>query len=781
MTVSTVVNHEQYEGNGTTTVFPFRFRILKSSHMVVTVSDAEGVLKTLTLGTDYNITGVGLVTGGSVVLQSALPDGWMISLDRELPAIQETDLRNQGRFFAETHEDAFDYLTMLIQRSLSLFGLALRKPSWIAKYYDALGNRISNLADPVSSEDAVNKGYVDNIAANNLNHTLRVPENFIQQVPPLAQRANRILGFNQEGNPIAVVPGTGDASQVMLDLASSAVGKGDALIAVKQPFTGAVPRTQHSKNADALSILDFTGDDPDVLSGVTDVTAAFTTAMQVGRTVTIPSGVIILVSPSTQILGNLIIDGTLLINNTCTIACDIQVRSGSVNVNSGFTATFNGTFTAPVRKIFNGSGTVIGIKEVWPEWWGAKYDTNLQVGYSDQIMAAYNCVVATQSFRRGVIHMNAYTVDKRVTFKLKTTASIYFIGGGNNLVGGRLKVINTFSDSVVIHFTGATSSLDAIASFGIGDLSIENTSGSGALVACRFGSDSGFISGLAKNKIVNLTTHGFSYGIDIINTRLLSFDGCSTWANSAINANGVRIFTDGDTADAFVGDCDFTSCQFEPSGIGQCMQINVSIKGHQCKGIMVDKTAFYKSSNGTQLGISASNGAAVGDIFFSNSVQFDGFSNKFMEVIADGAGSIIDDILFQGTYFRGSQADSGFTFTASNGAILSCARLIGCWIANGLSTVVAAINCTGLIISRCNFYDTTGSSSNVISMNNCKSFSIDGNIASRSGSNFFARLVVISGGSDYYHVKNNNASGIPSTAVVTDSGSGTHKVISDNI
>lgn len=284
MTVSTVVNHEQYDGNGTTTVFPYRFRILKDSHMIVTVSDLDGVLSTLVLGTDYTITGVGLVNGGAVVLNTPLANGWQISLDRDLPAVQETDLRNQGRFFAETHEDALDYLTMLIQRLSSLFGLALRKPSWIAKYYDAQGNKISNLGDPASAQDAATKNYVDNLADNNFKRTLRVPESSVDLVPQLSARANRVLAFNNDGNPIAVVPGTGSASEVMIDLASSADGKGDALIAVKQPLTGSVSRTQHDKNLDQISVKDFGAK----LDGATDDTAAFQAAAATGRPVFVP-------------------------------------------------------------------------------------------------------------------------------------------------------------------------------------------------------------------------------------------------------------------------------------------------------------------------------------------------------------------------------------------------------------------------------------------------------------------------------------------------------------
>ena len=54
--------------------------------------------------------------------------------------------------------------------------------------------------------------------------------------------------------------GTAAALDVILraDLASTSdVAKGDALIGVKQPDTGAVARTQHAKNAERLNLLDF--------------------------------------------------------------------------------------------------------------------------------------------------------------------------------------------------------------------------------------------------------------------------------------------------------------------------------------------------------------------------------------------------------------------------------------------------------------------------------------------------------------------------------------------
>lgn len=165
MTVSTEVNHNEYTGNGVTTSFPYTFRIFHASDLVVTTSDTNGTLRTLMLNTDYTVTGVGSYSGGAVVLPLPLANAWSISIERSLPVVQETDLRNQGKFFAETHEGAFDYLTMLIQQCFGWARLALLKPNFLAKYYDAKQNRIANLSDPRAEQDAVNnrsmRSYVD--------------------------------------------------------------------------------------------------------------------------------------------------------------------------------------------------------------------------------------------------------------------------------------------------------------------------------------------------------------------------------------------------------------------------------------------------------------------------------------------------------------------------------------------------------------------------------------------------------------------------------------------
>lgn len=218
MTVSTVVDHNDYTGNGVTTSFPYTFRIFKKADLTVSVIDLSENITVLVLDTDYTVTNAGGFNGGSVVLTSPLANGWQISIARELEATQETDLRNQGKFFAEVHEDAFDKLTMLIQQVGSMFRLALRKPSSIANWYDALNNYIRNLKDPHDPQDAATKNYVDTVSGSNFSRTLRTPEN-IPQLPSASTRANKIVGFDSSGNPIMLVPESGSASDVLLLLA----------------------------------------------------------------------------------------------------------------------------------------------------------------------------------------------------------------------------------------------------------------------------------------------------------------------------------------------------------------------------------------------------------------------------------------------------------------------------------------------------------------------------------------------------------------------------------
>ncbi|WP_336983931.1 phage tail fiber domain-containing protein [Cedecea sp. HN178] len=235
-----------YNANGLTTVFPFEFYIIAAGDIQVSIN---GTVVT----SGFSVSGSGNISGGDVVFITPPAAGSVVMLERVVPIYRLTDYQDNGDLLADTINKDFDRLWMAIQSSYIHLGLALRRPL-LGGPFNAEGYRIEKLADPINDQDAATKKYVENVS---LARVLRFPESNIATAPMVSARKNKILAFNSEGNPIAVVPGTGDASDVMINLASAEEGKGDALLTVKFPAAGSTPRTQHDKNSEVLSIDDF--------------------------------------------------------------------------------------------------------------------------------------------------------------------------------------------------------------------------------------------------------------------------------------------------------------------------------------------------------------------------------------------------------------------------------------------------------------------------------------------------------------------------------------------
>ncbi|PAW51027.1 hypothetical protein CKQ80_09520 [Pseudomonas moraviensis] len=160
MTVPTLNSIAEFSTNGVTTNFPFFFKFLANEDLIVTYVDPNGVSSTLNLGSQYTVSGAGNDAGGSIVTSTALAGPGQLVVSREMDAYQQTSLRNQGKFLAETHEDVFDRLTMLIQQGFSIFKRALVRP-FGRDYYDAENRIISNVKNPVAPQDAATKYSVE--------------------------------------------------------------------------------------------------------------------------------------------------------------------------------------------------------------------------------------------------------------------------------------------------------------------------------------------------------------------------------------------------------------------------------------------------------------------------------------------------------------------------------------------------------------------------------------------------------------------------------------------
>ena len=162
MTVSTTTNKNTYSGNGSTSVFPYTFRILSQSEILVqTVVTATGVTTDLTLTTDYTVSSVGVTTGGNITILSPstkLPTGTTLVLKRNVSAVQETDYQENDPFPAETHETALDRLTMLVQQIIEGVDRSMKIDSSLLGYTNTIVGVPSAAAFPIINP--ANNGWV---------------------------------------------------------------------------------------------------------------------------------------------------------------------------------------------------------------------------------------------------------------------------------------------------------------------------------------------------------------------------------------------------------------------------------------------------------------------------------------------------------------------------------------------------------------------------------------------------------------------------------------------
>lgn len=114
-----------YAGNDTTYLFPFPWPIHDLSHLVVVHTDDEGVATTLVRNVNYTVAWVGpgqpgtvrrIRFSGETQLDYPLPFDETLTLSRDVPLTQETNLRSQGKLPAEVIERALDRQLMISQQ-----------------------------------------------------------------------------------------------------------------------------------------------------------------------------------------------------------------------------------------------------------------------------------------------------------------------------------------------------------------------------------------------------------------------------------------------------------------------------------------------------------------------------------------------------------------------------------------------------------------------------------------------------------------------------------------
>jgi len=208
----------RYTGDGDRAAFPYPFPVFASEDMAVFFNGARQYA-------GFDVQDAGETSGGAVVFDTAPGEGVIVTLMRRIPLERVTDFIEGGEFAAQAINNELDYLTAGIQQVDRDLSPMLR--------------------------------YGDHETPGNVT----LPDRMI--------RANRALGFDGDGNPVAV-PLTG--SMAMPDFTATGAG--------------AQTRTSHDKFSDMVSAKDFgaSGD------GLTDDTLAIQQALAAHASVFLPAG-----------------------------------------------------------------------------------------------------------------------------------------------------------------------------------------------------------------------------------------------------------------------------------------------------------------------------------------------------------------------------------------------------------------------------------------------------------------------------------------------------------
>ncbi len=126
MTVSSSTNRVSYAGNGSTTVFPYTYKVFDEDDLTVILRSADGTETVKTITSDYTVSGVGNAGGGNVTMLTAPATGETLVILREQDLVQELDIVPNDPFPADSLEGALDRLTFMVQQHEETLGRTIK-------------------------------------------------------------------------------------------------------------------------------------------------------------------------------------------------------------------------------------------------------------------------------------------------------------------------------------------------------------------------------------------------------------------------------------------------------------------------------------------------------------------------------------------------------------------------------------------------------------------------------------------------------------------------------
>ncbi|MDR2503964.1 MAG: hypothetical protein LBD82_06265 [Deltaproteobacteria bacterium] len=149
MTLDTIPPKARYQGNGAATVFPVPFRFARAEDVKVVLTSPDG--SDTWLEGDFEVQGQTLIYP---LAGAPLPEGWAITIVRQTPLKQETDLENGGAFNAEVVELTFDHLEMQIQENREEIDRSIKLPVTSEENPDDLMKELFDVRDRAEEAQA---------------------------------------------------------------------------------------------------------------------------------------------------------------------------------------------------------------------------------------------------------------------------------------------------------------------------------------------------------------------------------------------------------------------------------------------------------------------------------------------------------------------------------------------------------------------------------------------------------------------------------------------------
>lgn len=385
----------------------------------------------------------------------------------------------------------------------------------------------------------------------------------------------------------------------------------------------------------------------------------------------------------------------------------------------------------------------------------------------------------TNSAYQGAFEAKTYTLTETLTIPI--SSGFMLRGAGSDTV---FTPATNFSGDALIRLVGYSRDVE----FQLGSFKVTRGTNTTVQYGISIGTEDPNIGirGLTYSNLWGISVDSFPTNWAICHARMITFDNCSGWnqPNDTAGEN-LLIYQKG----KFTGDMVFNQCQFVATyqkNMGVNIQSNTGVYNpnngdNSVCGLSFNDCDVYAGT--TSFNAYAGNGSYIADIW-CDGVQIDQQQDNGFKFIADGVGSLIQDIHINHSYVSKSN-NNQIGFVALNGGTIANIWTQSNQIINVLNNGInfyrdAASTLKDLHVDDNSFPDPNTQSA-LIEFNGAKKFTCSGNhITEVFGQSTAKTVVNIEQGCENFTVFGNNDDDHTTSGTVLDASGDVKKSIFGN-